>query len=133
MISLRALIVIALSIALLVTVASRAKAEGLFDGIRSIDVTMTQEFTGIASWYGTESGNQTASGARFHPEGDTCAMRTRDWRWVTVTVIATGKSVRCYVNDYGPHKRTGRLIDVSHGIARKLGFAEAGVARVMVQ
>ena len=37
-----------------------------------------------------------------------------------MTVIATGVSTRCYVNDYGPAAYTGRLIDVSHGIARRL-------------
>lgn len=89
--------------------------------------------TGIASWYGAESGTHTASGQRFHPEGSTCAMRTHAWRWVTVTVLATGASTRCYVNDYGPAASTGRLIDVSHGIARQLGFVGAGVARVRVE
>jgi rare lipoprotein A len=88
---------------------------------------------GMASWYGAESGSQTASGQRFNPEGSTCAMRTHVWRWVTVTVIATGASARCYVNDFGPDARTGRLIDVSYGIARQLKFVGAGVARVRVQ
>jgi len=89
--------------------------------------------SGLASWYGAESGRQTASGQRFHPEGATCAMRTHHWRWVTVTVLATGRSARCYVNDFGPASWTGRVIDVSHGIARELGFVGAGVARVSVQ
>jgi rare lipoprotein A len=88
---------------------------------------------GMASWYGAESGSQTASGQRFNPEGSTCAMRTHSWHWVTVTVIATGASARCYVNDFGPAARTGRLIDVSHGIAHQLGFVSAGVARVRVE
>lgn len=88
---------------------------------------------GRASWYGSESGNRTASGARFNPMGQTCAMRTHNWRWVTVTVTATGRSVRCYVNDYGPAKWTGKLIDVSRGVARQLGFERAGTARVEVR
>ena len=89
--------------------------------------------TGTASWYGAESGTRTASGQHFNPEGSTCAMRTHAWRWVTVTVLSTGASTRCYVNDYGPTAATGRLIDVSHGIARRLGFVGAGVARVRVE
>jgi peptidoglycan lytic transglycosylase len=89
--------------------------------------------TGTASWYGAESGTRTASGQRFNPEGSTCAMRTHAWRWVTVTVLSTGRSERCYVNDYGPAAWTGKLIDVSHGIARRLGFAGAGIARVRVE
>lgn len=88
---------------------------------------------GRASWYGAESGKRTASGAKFNPEGATCAMRTHAWRWVTVTVLSTGASARCYVNDFGPAKWTGKLIDVSHGTARRLGFVGAGIARVSVQ
>jgi rare lipoprotein A len=88
---------------------------------------------GMASWYGAESGTKTASGQRFNPEGETCAMRTHAWRWVTVTAIANGASARCYVNDFGPAARTGRLIDVSLGVARRLKFVGAGVARVSVQ
>lgn len=95
--------------------------------------TMARSAEGPASWYGAESGTRTASGQRFDPEGSTCAMRTHAWRWVTVTMLSTGRSERCYVNDYGPAARTGRLIDVSKGVARRLGFVGAGVARVSVQ
>jgi rare lipoprotein A len=102
-------------------------------GIRSLEVTLTRVPVGMASWYGAESGNRTSSGARFDPEGQTCAMRTHAWRWVTVTVLATGRSARCYVNDFGPAKKTGRLIDVSHGVARRLDILRAGVARVSVE
>lgn len=86
----------------------------------------------MASWYGSESGNRTASGERFNPMGMTCAMRTHNWRTVTVTVLATGKSAQCRVNDYGPAAWTGKLIDVSRGMAIALGFAGRGVARVRV-
>lgn len=89
--------------------------------------------TGRASWYGSESGSRTASGQRFHAMGQTCAMRTHNWRWVTVTVLATGRSARCYVNDYGPAKWTGKLIDVSQGVARQLAFERSGTARVEVR
>ena len=89
--------------------------------------------TGMASWYGAESGTKTSSGQRFDPEGNTCAMRTHRWRVVTVTVIATGATAQCYVNDFGPAAWTGKIIDVSHGVARRLGFVGAGVARVRVE
>lgn len=88
---------------------------------------------GRASWYGSESGNKTASGERFIPMGMTCAMRTHNWRVVTVTVVSTGKSARCRVNDYGPAAYTGRLIDVSQGVAIVLDFVNAGVVRVRVE
>lgn len=60
-------------------------------------------------------------------------MRTHNWRWVTVTVLATGKSIRCWVNDYGPALWTGKLIDVSAGGAKELGFHGRGIAKVSVQ
>jgi rare lipoprotein A len=91
---------------------------------------------GMASWYGAESGRRTASGERFNPNGMTCAMRSfrrGQQRSVTVTVIATGKSAACRVNDHGPAAWTGRIIDVSAGMAKVLGFYARGVARVRVQ
>lgn len=92
--------------------------------------------TGLASWYGSESGTHTASGERFDPNGNTCAMRSYrrgQQRSVRVTVIATGKSEYCRVNDHGPAAWTGKIIDVSAGMARKLGFYNQGVARVSIQ
>lgn len=135
---LRAVIVIAASIALLITVASRAKAgdNNPFSGARSIEIVMTKVETGFASWCGRESGTRTASGEHFDERGDTCAMRSYrpgQRRTVTVTVIATGKSARCRVNDRGPSAKTGRLIDVSLGMAKKLDFVRTGVVRVTVE
>lgn len=86
--------------------------------------------TCIASWYGAESGRQTASGERFHPEGMSCAHKTRPLgSTVTVTMLSTGRSVSCRINDRGPFIR-GRCIDLSHGAARALGMD--GTARVSV-
>lgn len=131
----RALIVIISAIALLFTVASHARAQdnNPFSGATSITISLTRTQTGMATWYGSESGRQTSSGARFNPEGDTCAMRSHAYRWVTVTVVRTGKSARCYQNDYGPARHTGNLIDVSHGVARRLGMLSAGRVRVVVE
>jgi rare lipoprotein A len=96
-------------------------------------LTPSHAAEGIASWYGSESGRATASGERFHPDAMTCAMRTHNWHVVRVTVLATGKSASCRINDYGPAARTGRLIDVSHGMAVELGFVGQGLARVRVE
>ncbi len=88
---------------------------------------------GVASWYGSESGHRTASGERFDPSAMTCAMRTHNWRVVRVTVLATGKTAACRINDYGPNARTRRLIDVSRGVATELGFVGRGLAKVRVE
>lgn len=87
--------------------------------------------TCIASWYGSESGNRTASGERFHPEGISCAHKTRRLgSTVTVTLLNSGRSISCRINDRGPFVR-GRCIDLSHGAARALGMG--GTARVSVE
>lgn len=92
--------------------------------------------TGLASWYGAESGPKTASSERFDPNGMTCAMRSYrrgQQRSVRVTVIATGRSAVCRVNDHGPAAWTGKIIDVSAGMAKVLGFYSQGVARVHIE
>jgi rare lipoprotein A len=108
------------------------KSAALAVALLCVPLTAQAE-TGMASWYGSESGTKTASGERFVSSGMTCAMRTHNWRWVTVTVLSSGKSARCRVNDYGPAKWTGKLIDVSMGMAVALGFKRRGVAKVSVQ
>lgn len=86
---------------------------------------------GIASTYGRESGPHTASGERFEPNGMTCAHKTRPFGSVaTVTLLASGRSVTCRINDRGPFVR-GRIIDLSTGAARKLGLS--GIAKVRVE
>lgn len=121
------------AIALLIFVGTNARAQNPFSGAQGFTVTMTKEQTGIASWYGRESGTKTASGRKFNPAEMTCAMRRRDWGSVlTVTVIATGKSAECTLTDFGPAKWTGRIIDVSEGMAKRLGFHRRGVVRVRV-
>lgn len=88
---------------------------------------------GLTSWYGTESGTTTASGERFKPEGLTAAHRTLPFGTVLLVCRESVKSrsscVVVRVNDRGPHKRTGRDLDLSKGAARVLGMVKAGVAR----
>lgn len=87
---------------------------------------------GKASWYGSESGNRTASGAPFRPHGLSFAMRSRDFGKV-YAVTYRGKTVRAVHNDYGPAKYTGRRFDLSEGLAAALGLKPHGVGVVCVQ
>ncbi len=93
--------------------------------------------TGIASWYGSESGSRTASGHHFNPEGATCARPSyragHPTYWVRVTVLSSGRSCPCLVNDRGPAGWTGAIIDVSKGVARCHGIIGQGRARVRVE
>ncbi|MES5489066.1 septal ring lytic transglycosylase RlpA family protein [Bradyrhizobium sp. INPA03-11B] len=87
--------------------------------------------TCIASWYGRESGPRTASGERFHPDGISCAHKTRPFgQVVTVTHLGNGRTVRCRINDRGPFIK-GRCIDLSAGAARAIGMN--GTAQVRVE
>ena len=87
--------------------------------------------TGIASVYGSESGSRRADGRRFRPSEIGCAHRTRRLGSVVrVTVIKTGRSIVCPVNDRGPAAWTHRLIDLSVGAAKALGVS--GLARVRI-
>lgn len=89
---------------------------------------------GHASFYGRElAGRRTASGEVFRPEGLTAAHRSLPLGTrVKVTNLNNGRSVVLRINDRGPFVR-GRMIDVSLGAAKVLGFASAGTARVRVE
>jgi rare lipoprotein A len=89
--------------------------------------------SGMASYYGTESGSQTASGARFVPSAMTAAHRSLPFGTkVLVTNKANGRSVIVTINDRGPFVG-GRVIDLSTGAAGAIGMLGAGVAPVSLE
>jgi rare lipoprotein A len=89
--------------------------------------------SGMASYYGSESGSQTASGARFNPSAMTAAHRTLPFGTkVRVTNKRNGRSVVVTINDRGPFIR-GRIIDLSSGAAGVIGMRSSGVAPVSVE
>ena len=88
---------------------------------------------GYASWYGTESGNQTANGERFRPDWITAAHKTLPLpTYVEVTALDTGRIILVRVNDRGPFSK-GRIIDLSRGAAERLGIRSDGHAAVRVR
>jgi rare lipoprotein A len=88
---------------------------------------------GYATWYGPESGSQTANGERFRPDAITAAHTTLPLpSYVEVTALDTGRRIVVRVNDRGPFAR-GRLIDLSRGAAEELGVKAQGVAPVRVR
>jgi rare lipoprotein A len=92
------------------------------------------EMTGTASWYGpTFHGQATSSGEIFDQEGITAAHPTLPIpSLVQVTNLATGREIVVRVNDRGPYVGD-RVIDLSRGAARVLGFDQAGTAQVHVR
>jgi rare lipoprotein A len=88
-------------------------------------------FSGMASYYGNESGSKTASGARFNQSAMTCAHRSLPFG-TKLRVTHGGRSVIVTVNDRGPFVR-GRVLDLSTGAARAVGLTGAGVGRVTAE
>ncbi len=93
-----------------------------------------ETFTGKVSWYSvrTNGGTRTASGEKFADHHDTAAHRTLPFgTLVEVTNLANEESVILRINDRGPFKH-GRVLDVSIGAAKKLGFDKHGLANCRV-
>ena len=88
-------------------------------------------FSGIASFYGNESGSRTASGARFNQSAMTCAHRSLPFG-TRLRVTHGDRSVVVTVNDRGPFVR-GRVLDLSTAAARAVGLTGAGVGRVVAE
>jgi rare lipoprotein A len=88
-------------------------------------------FTGMASYYGNESGSRTASGQRFNQNAMTAAHRSLPFG-TRLRVTHGGRSVVVTINDRGPFIR-GRVLDLSTGAARAIGLTGAGVGRVTAE
>lgn len=92
------------------------------------------DFLGYASWYGHESGNQTANGERFRPAGVSAAHTTLPLpTYVEVTDLDSGRTILVRINDRGPFAGGGRILDLSEGAAKQLGIRGRGVAPVRVR
>ncbi len=101
--------------------------------------------TGVASWYGEETrqkkgGHMTANGEAFDPWGLTAAHKYLPLPInVKVTNLENGRSIIVRVNDRGPFPSTNnpnsgkRIIDLSYGAAKELGFHKKGLAKVRVK
>jgi rare lipoprotein A (peptidoglycan hydrolase) len=89
--------------------------------------------TGIASWYGEEcQGRMTASGELFDMNKLTAAHPILPLGTIVrVTDLSNCQSILLRLNDRGPGV-PGRIIDVSREAARRLGFEQAGLAKVSV-
>ncbi|WFU41309.1 septal ring lytic transglycosylase RlpA family protein [Bradyrhizobium sp. CB82] len=91
----------------------------------------SHSFSGMASYYGNESGSRTASGQRFNQNAMTAAHRSLPFG-TKVRVTHGGQSVIVTINDRGPFVR-GRVLDLSTGAARAIGLTGAGVGRVTAE
>ena len=89
---------------------------------------------GTASWYGAKfHGHETSNGEIYNLYLASAAHKTLPIPcYARVTNLGNGKSIIVRVNDRGPF-HSDRVIDLSYGAAVKLGYMEAGTARVEVQ
>jgi rare lipoprotein A len=90
--------------------------------------------TGTAGWYGKEyQGKKTASGEVFDMNGFTAAHRTLPLGTVIrVTNLDNFKNVKIKINDRGPFTKS-RILDLSYGAAKELGFVAEGTAPVQIE
>ena len=104
----------------------------------SVEAARTYRQTGIASWYGYETyrqkgGHMTANGEAFNPQGLNAAHKYLPLpTFVRVTNLENNRRIIVRVNDRGPFVK-GRIIDLSAGAAKKLGFYKKGTAKVLVE
>lgn len=104
----------------------------------SVDEALRYSETGYASWYGKETqrqdgGTMTANGEVFDPKMPTAAHKYLPLPMhVRVSNLENGRSMIVRVNDRGPFV-DGRIIDLSAGAAKELGFYRQGLARVKIE
>jgi rare lipoprotein A len=104
----------------------------------SVEASKKYREKGVASWYGYETRNQkgghmTANGEVFDPNGLNAAHKYLPLpTYVKVTNLSNNRSIIIRVNDRGPFIK-GRIIDLSAGAAKRLGYYKKGTARVMVE
>ncbi len=89
---------------------------------------------GRVSWYGPGfHGRRTANGEVFDTYKLTMAHRSLPMGTnVRVTNLENGRSVVLRVNDRGPYVR-GRVADLSHAAAERLGFVDEGVVPARIE
>ncbi len=92
-------------------------------------------YHGLASWYSikTNHGRTTASGRLLSNDAYTAAHKTLPFGTrVRVTSLFNGKSEILRITDRGPYVK-GRIIDVTIGSAKRLGFYSRGITKVKVE
>lgn len=89
---------------------------------------------GTASWYGEPfHGRQAADGTIYDMEGLTAAHRTMPLgSMVRVINLVNGKYIYVRITDRGPYVN-GRILDLSHAAAVRLGMEKGGLSLVQVE
>ncbi|MBK8169238.1 MAG: septal ring lytic transglycosylase RlpA family protein [Sandaracinaceae bacterium] len=115
--------------------------EAQADGVNPLDAQYAHARalstqTGRASYYHDSlHGNHTANGEVYDIHAFTAASRTLPFDTIVrvVRLDDPARWVIVRVNDRGPFGDAGRLLDLSHAAAERLGSIEMGVARVRLE
>lgn len=84
---------------------------------------------GVGSWY-----DYTINGIEWSKTHRTCASRDLPrYSYARITNLANGKSVECFVNDYGPEAWTGREIDLSRYAFSQIADLGTGLINVKIE
>lgn len=86
---------------------------------------------GLASWY-----DYSLDGIEWSKSHNTCASRDyKRYSTIRVTNPANGKSVDCYVNDYGPEigQIPERIIDLSSHAFNQIADLKLGLIEVIIE
>ncbi|MDD5372238.1 MAG: septal ring lytic transglycosylase RlpA family protein [Sulfurimonas sp.] len=97
-------------------------------------VSVGDEFSGNASWYGPDfHGKSTSNGETYNMYDMTAAHKTLPMNTIVkVTNQRNGLNTVVRINDRGPFVDT-RIIDLSNTAARKIGMLNDGTAPVIVE
>lgn len=106
--------------------------QGSLEGLRPDLGSFEQR--GLASWYGKGfHGRKTANGERFDMRAMTAAHPSLPLdSWVLVRNLRNGKVAVVRINDRGPY-HSNRVLDVSYGAAKRLGFTDHGSTQVEIR
>lgn len=90
---------------------------------------------GMASYYHDKfHGRRTACGEKFNQNSLTAAHRKLLFNTlVKVTNLNNDKSIVVRINDRGPYKYEGRIIDLTLSAAKKIGVIKRGVVPVKIE
>jgi len=128
-------LVLGCAVAALVALSARSEARPpQLKILESPATSAAASQVGVASWYGPEcQGSATASGTLFNQDALTCAHRELPLGTkIKVTNLLNHRTLVLKVNDRGPVPHS-RVLDVSMGAARRLGFLNAGLTPVRIQ
>jgi rare lipoprotein A (peptidoglycan hydrolase) len=93
-----------------------------------------KSWVAVSSWYGEDfDGQQTANGEIYDMYAATAAHPTLPLgSIVRVINLRNHRSEIVRINDRGPYVE-GRDLDVSYGVAKRLGFVHRGLDRVRIE